>query len=89
MLLVIHGCAALLFVVLGIVFLCGKESSLIAGYNTAGPEERSRYAEKALCQAMGSLTFALAACFVVMALSEIFQRFPPSDLCYRYQSVEN
>lgn len=31
MLLVIHGCAALLFVVLGIVFLCGKESSLIAG----------------------------------------------------------
>ncbi len=73
MLLVIHGCAALLFVILGILFFSGRGSALIAGYNTASPEEKSRYDEKALCRAMGGLMFALAACFVVMALSEVFQ----------------
>lgn len=73
MLLVIHGCAVLLFVILGILFFSGRGSALIAGYNTASPEEKSRYDEKALCRAMGGLMLALAACFVVMALSEVFQ----------------
>ena len=73
MLLVIHGCGVLLFVVLGIVFFSGKGSFLIAGYNTSSPEEKSRYDEKALRHAMGGLMFALAACCVVMALSEVFQ----------------
>ena len=73
MLLAIHGCGALLFVVLGIVFCSGKGGSLIAGYNTFSPEEKSRYDEKVLCRAMGGLMFALAACCVVMALSEVFQ----------------
>lgn len=41
-------------------------SFLIAGY------KKARYDEKALCRAMGGLMFALAACFVVMAINDIF-----------------
>ena len=71
--LIVHGICALLFVILGIVLFCGKGSFLIAGYNTAGPKEKAEYDEKALCRAVGGLMFACAACFVVMALSEVFQ----------------
>lgn len=73
MLLVMHGCGVLLFVALGIVFFTGKGRFLIAGYNAASPEKKSQYDEKALCRAMGRLMFALAACCVVMALSEVFR----------------
>lgn len=31
--------------ILGIVFLCGKGAMLIAGYNTASPEERAEMDE--------------------------------------------
>lgn len=68
-----HVLAALLFAVLGIVFFCGKGSFLIAGYNTSSPGEKAQYDEKALCRAMGGLMLALAACFVIMVLSEVFQ----------------
>lgn len=60
------------FVLLGIVFSCGKGSFLIAGYNTSSPEEKVKYDEKALCKAMGLLMFAFAACTGVMALSDVF-----------------
>lgn len=76
MLLLIHGVAALLFVVLGIVFMCGKGSFLIAGYNTASPKEKSQYDEKALCQAMGGLMFVCAACFGVLMLSTLLESMP-------------
>lgn len=71
--LIISGITAAFLVLLGIVFSCGKGSSLIAGYNTASPEEKVQYNEKALCRAMGGMMFALAACCIVMGLSEIFQ----------------
>lgn len=35
-------CWVLIFVVLGIVLLMGKGDNLIAGYNTATPEERKK-----------------------------------------------
>lgn len=34
--------------IIGIVLCCGKGAFLIAGYNTASPEERAAYNEKAL-----------------------------------------
>ena len=64
--LIVHGCAVILFAILGIVFFCGKGSSLIAGYNTASPEEKAKYDEKALCHTMGGMMFACAACFGVL-----------------------
>ena len=60
------------FVLLGVIFSCGKGGSLIAGYNTSSPEERAKYDEKALCRAMGRLMFAFAACTAVVALSGVF-----------------
>ena len=62
------------FLVLGIVFSRGKGTSLIAGYNTASPEEKAKYDEKKLCKAMSRLMFALAGCWLVTASSEIFKK---------------
>ena len=76
MLLLIHGIMGLFFVVLGIVFLCGKVGFLIAGYNTAGLEEKAQYDEKALCRAMGILMFACAAYCGVLMLSTIVESMP-------------
>ena len=70
--LVIHLSVAALFVVLGIVFLHGKGANLISGYNTASVEEKMKTDEKKLCRFMGKLMFALAACWLVAASSEVF-----------------
>lgn len=42
-----------LFFVLTVMFLAGKGSFLIAGYNTASKKEKERYDEKKLCRLMG------------------------------------
>ena len=51
----------------------GRCDKFIAGYNTASAEEKAQYDEKKLCRAVSKLMFALAACWVVAALSEIFK----------------
>ena len=61
-----------LFIVLGIVFASGKGADLIAGYNTASPEEKANTDEKKLLKAMSVLMFVLAGCFIISASSEIF-----------------
>ncbi len=50
MLLMIHFIFVALFVILGIIFLCGKGSFLIAGYNTASKVEKEKIDEKQLCR---------------------------------------
>lgn len=62
-----------LFVVLGIVFLCGKGAFLIAGYNPLPSKEEAKVDEAKLTKFMGKLMFALAACWLVIASSEIFR----------------
>lgn len=71
MLLAAHLLVTALFLVLGIVFSRGKGTSLIAGYNTASPEEKAKYDEKKLCKAMSRLMFVLALCWLVIALSDL------------------
>ena len=71
--LIVHGCAVLLFAILGIVFFCGKGAFLIAGYNTASPEEKARYDGKALCRTMGWMMFACAASFGVLMMSDVLK----------------
>ena len=72
MLFVIFLAIAVLFIVLGIVFASGKGADLIAGYNTASPEEKAKIDEKKLLKAMSVFMFVLAGCFIVSASSEIF-----------------
>ena len=73
MLLAIHLGMTLMFVILGIVFSKGKGAFLIAGYNTASKAEKQKTDEKKLCKFMGRLMFLLAACWLVIASSEIFK----------------
>ena len=60
-----------LFVVLGIIFASGKGANLIAGYNTATYEEKSKTDEKKLLKAMSVFMFVLAGCFFISALSQV------------------
>lgn len=71
--LIVHGCAVLLFVILAIMFFCGKGAFLIAGYNTASSEKKATVDEKALCRAMGGMMLACAVCFGLLMLSDVLQ----------------
>lgn len=73
MLLAIHLAVTALFLLLGALFSKGKGTWLIAGYNTASPVEKAKMDEKALCRSMGKLMFALAACWLVITASDVFQ----------------
>ncbi len=42
--------------------LCGNGADLIAGYNTASPEERAKWDEKALCRGVGVLLLLMLGC---------------------------
>ena len=50
MLLLIHGIIAGVLILLGVLFLNGKGSFLIAGYNTASKAEKEKMDEKKLCK---------------------------------------
>ena len=60
-----------LFVVLGIIFALGKGENLIAGYNMATDEEKSKTDKKKLLKAMSVFMFVLSGCFFVSALSQV------------------
>ena len=76
MLLVIHLIIVCSFIVLGILFSKGKGAFLIAGYNTASAREKAKTDEKKLCRFMGKFMFALAACWLVIAASALFDLMP-------------
>ena len=71
---IVHGACVVLFLLLGILFSCGKGAFLIAGYNTAPREEKAGMDEKALCRFMGTLMFLLAACWLIVLASAVFDR---------------
>ena len=63
--------AALLFLLLGILFSMGKGGFLIAGWNTMSPEERARYDEKAVFRNMSALMFSCAGCMALLLLGKV------------------
>jgi cell division protein FtsW (lipid II flippase) len=63
--MLIYG-IAIVFFVLSVVFLMGKGSWLIAGYNTASEQKRRQYDEKKLCRVMGILTLGIGAILCMM-----------------------
>lgn len=60
-----------LFVGLGVLFSKGKGAFLIAGYNTMPRAKKERYDQRGLCRFMGKLMFALAVCWVPVALGAV------------------
>lgn len=71
--LAIHLSIVALFILLGVILSFGKGSWMIAGYNTSSRKEKARYDEKKLCKGVSRLMFALSACWLVIALSEVFK----------------
>jgi len=63
----------LLLIVLGFIFLNGKDASLIAGFNTKSKEEQNQYDQAALCKFIGNMNFTLASSVALWALSELFK----------------
>ncbi|MBO4422775.1 MAG: DUF3784 domain-containing protein [Clostridia bacterium] len=72
MLFAVFFAIALIFIVLGVVFACGKGAGLIAGYNTSSPEEKAKTDEKKLLKAVSVLMFVLSGCFMISAAGGLF-----------------
>ena len=54
------------------IILChGKGADMIAGFNTASPEERAKWDETALCRAVGILLFVMVGCIELLLLGAI------------------
>lgn len=62
----------LLFIVLGITFLMGKASFLIAGYNTMSKKEKEKYDIQSLSKFMGKIMFAISFSIFLLIISEIY-----------------
>jgi len=73
MVFAVHGFVCLLLLALGLLFRSGKGAGLIAGYNTASPQEREKIDEKKLCYFVGRLMFLLSACWGLILLASILQ----------------
>lgn len=56
------------FAVMSIVFLCGKGSFLIAGYNTASAREKAKYDEKKICRITGGSMAIITVFLIIMTL---------------------
>lgn len=63
--------AALLFLILGIVFACGKGTFLIAGYNTLPEEKKARYDARKILKSMSRMMFSCVGCMAVGILGSI------------------
>lgn len=56
----------------GVALCLGHGADLIAGYNTASPEERAKWDEKALCRGLGVLVLLILACIAVAMAGSVF-----------------
>lgn len=63
--------AALLFLVLGVVFACGKGTFLIAGYNTLPEEKKAQYDARRILKSMSRMMFSCVGCMAVGILGSI------------------
>ena len=59
-----------LLAVMSIVLLTGHGAGLIAGYNTASKEEKSKYDEKKMCRVVGGGMSVITLLILVMAVWE-------------------
>ena len=72
-LMIIIAFFILLFVILGFVFISGKSSNLIAGYNTMSPEEKNKYNTVTPCKFIGKMKFALSFSMLFRILSIAYE----------------
>lgn len=58
------------FALITVLLLSGRGANLIAGYNTASPEEKKKYNAKRLCRVMGTGMAVITVFILVMAVGE-------------------
>ncbi len=58
------------FALITVLLLSGRGASLIAGYNTAGSDEKKKYNAKRLCRVMGAGMAVITVFILVMAVGE-------------------
>lgn len=73
-----------LFFILSIVLLFGKGSWLIAGYNTASKEEKSKFDEKKLCRITGA---GMAVITVMLGIMGLGEEVLPAAFAYIFVAV--
>ncbi len=72
--LIITAVILLPLLIAGIALCLGHGADLIAGYNTASPEEKAKWDEKALCRGVGALVLLILACIAVTAAGGVFEK---------------
>ena len=70
--LIVMAVILLPLLVIGIALCFGHGADLIAGYNTASPEEKAKWDEKALCRGVGVLVLLILACIAVATAGGVF-----------------
>jgi len=60
----------ILFAIISVILISGHGANLIAGYNTASREEKSRYDTKKLCRVVGIGMMLIALMIFIMAIWE-------------------
>ena len=75
-LMIVIGLAiGLPFIALGIVFLTGRGSFLIAGYNTMSKDKKEEYDKVALCKFMGKIMMPMGILSLFIGLSITYTWF--------------
>ena len=60
----------ILFLIVSLILISGHGANLIAGYNTAGREEKNRYDTKKLCRVVGIGMAVITIMIFIMAIWE-------------------
>lgn len=68
-----------IFIILTIIFLLGRGSGLIAGYNTASKDEQEKYDKKKLCKVMG---YGMAVISILIFIMAIGVKVLPASFVY-------
>ena len=71
--LIVTAVIDLIFIVIGIILLCGKGSLLIPGYNTMPKEEKDKYNSVELSKFMGKIIILIAFIIPCFALGGIYK----------------
>ena len=58
-------------IIFGVILCSGRGVDMIAGFNTASPEERAKWNEKALCRGVGILLFVIVGCCILTTVGAI------------------
>jgi uncharacterized membrane protein YedE/YeeE len=74
--LVVGVLVGLPLIVLSIMFLKGRGSMLIAGYNTMPKNKREQYDAKALCKFIGKIILPIGILSLFLGVSSIYPWFP-------------